>query len=102
MRWQVSTVGKFYDESEGTVVYFDPQSGDTHLLTDFAAQIVRELSESAKTTAELEKRLATMADDADFQTLRDGIASVIVELEQLDIAHQCEINEREEERVQQL
>ena len=95
MRWQVSTAGKFYDENEGTVVYFDPQSGDTHLLTDFAAQIVRELSESPKTTAELEQQLATMADDADLQTLREGIATVIVELEQLDIAHQCGINERE-------
>ncbi|MCR9105116.1 MAG: HPr-rel-A system PqqD family peptide chaperone [Gammaproteobacteria bacterium] len=87
MRWRVSTAGKFYDENEGSVVYFDPASGDTHLLTDFAAQIVRELSGAAKTSRELEDSLADMTDTADQAQLREAIATVIGELVELGVVH---------------
>jgi hypothetical protein len=46
-----------YDRHEGAVVYYHPASGNTHLLTDAAAAILRLLAEKPLSEDELINRI---------------------------------------------
>lgn len=50
MKWRACSFGKFYDRGEGAVVYFDSASGNTVLITNFAAEILRTLTRSSLST----------------------------------------------------
>lgn len=44
--WRACSQGKFYDRKEGAVVYYDSASGNTVLITDFAADVLRSITQS--------------------------------------------------------
>jgi PqqD family protein of HPr-rel-A system len=90
MAWRVQAAGRFYDAGESSVIYFDPHSGDTHLLSDFAAHLIREIAEAPMSTPELIERVAGQVDsDPENQEenvdLPGAIESVLSELLSLDI-----------------
>jgi hypothetical protein len=44
----MGTIGCIYECGEDTAVYFDPASGNTHLISDFAAYLARHLASAAQ------------------------------------------------------
>lgn len=83
--WHIASAGRFYDANEDTVIYYDPNSGDTHLLTDLAAFVVEKIKSGANSQTALLEHLAPHLDgeQIDPQLLLDG---VLQELQHLDIA----------------
>jgi len=85
MKWQIHSMGRFYDANESTVVYFDTHSGDTHLLSDFAAFILQQLCAEPLGIEELIARITPSIDSPDTSDLRLAVQAVLGELETLDI-----------------
>lgn len=84
MKWRVQSTGRVYDPGEGQVVYFDPRSGDTHLLSDVAAHLLHLLEQGPRCLTDLAASFdADAADDIDT-----ALREVLAELESLDILEQ--------------
>ena len=82
-------MGRFYDASEDTVVYFDARSGDTHLLSDFAAYVMQQLDDHPLTTEELVNKILPTIESGNSSELAKAVSGVLEELVALDIL-QCE------------
>ena len=87
MRWRMTAAGQFYDAGESTVVMFDATSGDTHLISDFAATLLRSLAKSALSTEELAAAIAPLLDSNadDRGEIATAVRTVLEELRALDI-----------------
>lgn len=85
MTWLNSCTGRFYDSNEGTVVYFDSHSGDTHLLSDFAACVMQQFDNQPLTTEELVSKMSPTIEPGDIPDLTEAVAGVLEELVALDI-----------------
>jgi PqqD family protein of HPr-rel-A system len=85
MQWRIKAPGQIYDAGEDSIVYFDPQSGDTHLLGSFAAFIIEQLQTEALDISLLTERAAPLADSDSSEDLEASISSIIEELEELEI-----------------
>ena len=85
MKWRIESIGRFYDANESTVVYFDSHSGDTHLLSDFAAYLMRQLFEQPLTTEELVNQISHSIDTENISDLKATVSGVLEELLSLDI-----------------
>ncbi|GAB5450552.1 MAG: hypothetical protein Hals2KO_08800 [Halioglobus sp.] len=67
------------------MVYFEPRSGDTHLLTDFSAYVVNLLGQRAMSLEELEVTVAPSVEEDRAGDLKQFISQVLQDLETLDI-----------------
>ena len=85
MKWGLESKGRFYDANEGTVVYFDSHSGDTHLLSDFAAHVLQQFDARLLTIDELEYKILPTVEAEQLPELRGAITGVLNELVTLDI-----------------
>ena len=85
MKWRIESKGRFYDTNESTVVYFDSNSGDTHLLSDFAAYVLQQFDDRLLTIDELEDQISPTIESDQLPELRGAITSVLNELVTLDI-----------------
>ena len=81
MTWRAQTTGRFYDPGEGQVVYFDLASGDTHLLSDVAAHLLRLLQPKPLSLEEL----ATHFDEGSPEETASALHVVLDELVALNI-----------------
>jgi len=84
MTWHLTSAGRFFDTAEPTVVYFDPASGDTHLVSDFAAHLLRQLGDCPMTSADLVQQLVA-AGGEDASVLAVAVSAALQELQALDI-----------------
>ena len=78
-------MGRFYNPAEDTVVYFDSHSGDTHLISDFAAYVMQQLDDQPLTTEELVKRISPAIESSNIPELTMAVSGVLEELVALDI-----------------
>ena len=87
MKWQIYSLGQFYDCSEGMVVYFDSASGDTHLINDFAAYLIKQIANLNRPVCNEELITLITADiePADLSELTLAIPDILSELVALDI-----------------
>ena len=85
MKWQIYSVGQFYDADEGMVVYFEPSSGDTHLVSDFAAYLIQLLAVQPMNIEELVSRISPDIDSGDPEEMTEATQGVLVELLTLNI-----------------
>ena len=85
MKWRIDSVGRLYDAGESTVVYFDPASGDTHLLSDFAAHIIQQFANEPMDIEALVSRISSDIEPRDLSELTQAIPTVVEELAALDI-----------------
>lgn len=85
MKWRYDSVGRFYDSNESTVVYFDSDSGDTHLLSNFAAYVMQHIGDQPMTTEELVNQIVSNFESEELSDLKDAIPGVLEELVALDI-----------------
>jgi hypothetical protein len=85
MKWRIEPMGRFYDANESTVVYFEVRSGDTHLLSDFAAYVIQQLGEQTLTTEELVNQISLDMESGELSVLQESVAGVIEQLVTMDI-----------------
>ena len=85
MQWRITAPGRIYDSGEDSIVYFDPRSGDTHLLTSFAAFVIEQLTSEPMDIPALTDQAIPLAETERPENVRSAICAVIEELEQLDI-----------------
>jgi len=85
MLLSVAPLGEFYNCNEDTTVYFDPASGDTHLLSNFAAYLLRQLAVQPMDIEQLITRIAPDIDPQDIPELSRHVPDVIAELAALDV-----------------
>ncbi len=78
----MSSSGEFYDRGEEQVVYFDPHSGDTHLITSLASQVLRNLSPTPTSFSDLEQRIYPGDEHARTFEDRENLKDTVFELEQ--------------------
>ena len=88
MKWRNESRGRFYDANESTVVYFDSHSGDTHLLSDFAAYVLQQFDHQPLTTDELVDQISAAVVPGNIPDLRETLTGVLTELVALDILKQ--------------
>jgi PqqD family protein of HPr-rel-A system len=88
MKWRIDSMSRYYDANEDTVVYFDAHSGDTHLLSAFAAHVMQQLSDQPLTTEELVNRISPAVEPSNIAELTKAISGVLEELLALDILQQ--------------
>lgn len=87
MKWQTGSNGLFYDCGESTVIYFDPASGDTHLISDFAAYVIQQLA-GAHGSLDQEEIIGLIMDDIEPEGLAEltqAIPKLLENLADLDI-----------------
>ena len=91
MSWKIDSVGLFYSCGEGMEVYFDPASGDTHLVSEFAAYLIRQIAGKNRPldSEELISLIATDIEPADLPELIQAIPDILAELTSLDIVAQA-------------
>jgi hypothetical protein len=85
MKWRKDSSGRFYDANESSVVYFDSHTGDTHLLSDFAAYVVQQFGDQPLTTEQLTNQILPTIESGDTAQLIDALSGVLEELVTLDI-----------------
>ncbi len=85
MQWRIEQLGEFFDPQEDMVVYFDRRSGDTHLITAFAAHILRQFSDQPLDIDELVRRVSPDMDDCTPAELSEALSGALDELTILDI-----------------
>lgn len=85
MTWHVKSAGRFYDPDESSVIYFDTRSGDTHLISDFAACLIELLQKQPMTTATLLTQISPEADEYNRTELEESVVATLQELVTLDI-----------------
>ena len=87
MKWQASFIGQFYECGEEKAVYFDPQSGDTHLISEFASYLIRHIYESGRPLT-VEDIIELLTDDFEAEdqvALNQAVPAILIELTDLDI-----------------
>jgi len=88
-KWRIDSMGRFYNPAEDTVVYFDTRSGDTHLISDFAAYVMQQLDDQHLSTEELVNRISPAIGSSNIPELTMDVSRVLEELVALDIL-KCE------------
>lgn len=89
MRWRIHAAGHIYDAGENSVVYFDRRSGDTHLISSFAAYLIEQLADEPLDTGELVARASGAIDPAESTDLAEWVNEVLQELVALDVVQQA-------------
>ena len=85
MKWRIDSMGRFFDAGEGMVVYFDPASGDTHLVSDFAAYLIQQFADQPMDIEELINRISPDIDSGDLLEMTEATPDVLAELVTLDV-----------------
>jgi PqqD family protein of HPr-rel-A system len=85
MMWQIEAMGRFYDPGEGMVVYFDSASGDTHLISDFAAHLITQFAELPLGIETLIKQISPDIDVENLTELSRSTQDLLENLVDLDI-----------------
>ena len=85
MKWRVDSLGRIYDPGEDKVVYFDPASGDTHLIGSFAAYLIQQLSGRELSTDELVTLVSPDIDPEDQTEMTGAIPKILEALVDMDI-----------------
>ena len=88
MKWRIESRGRFYDPDESTVVYFDTHSGDTHLLSAFAAFVLQKFDDKPLSAEELVNQISPSIESDDISDLTAVLPGVLQELVALDILQQ--------------
>lgn len=85
MLWHACSEGLVFDRDEGVAVFFDPASGNTHLIDDFALKILRILSVSPLSSEAIKKECTDQMTDLDDNEQGQFIDDMLHELHSLDL-----------------
>lgn len=84
--WRTPGAGQLLWETCGdTYAVFNRVSGETHLLSELPAEVVRELDRSPRAIEELARTLAHSCGIEHSRTWQEKIASIVADLRQMEI-----------------
>jgi PqqD family protein of HPr-rel-A system len=90
MRWKVhGSSGLCWRTWDDEHVVFHPPSGDTHLLNDFTAEVLRALEECPATESELTQLLSAACTTPHESDLREQINNVLGRFHELGLIEQA-------------
>ena len=91
MKWHIDSIGHFYDCGEDRVVYFDAASGDTHLISEFAAYLIQRIASQNRSlrNEEILGLITADIEPTDLPELVQTITEMLDELAALDIVAPC-------------
>lgn len=84
MHWHIESPGQFYRDDTDSAVYFNPASGDTHLLGQLAVYVLDQLREQPLELEGLAEKLSHETDMPKAE-LRRNLQAIIEDLATLDI-----------------
>ena len=85
MKWQIETPGLFYDNNEEFAVYFDSKTGNTHLVSELAAHLIRQFADRPLDLDDIIEKLSLNLSSEDLPELPKVIPNILNELFALDI-----------------
>jgi PqqD family protein of HPr-rel-A system len=85
MVWSLSSQGRVYDSGDPLVVYFDPASGKTLLISEVAAFLLEKLQAGPRSTRALADLVAQNLDSAGDDGLPDVVEALLQDLESVDL-----------------
>lgn len=85
MLWRACSEGLVFDRDEGVAVFFDPISGNTHLINDLVLKILGLLSESPLSPEVIKKNCADQMINLDSSEQDRFIDDILHELHSLDL-----------------
>jgi hypothetical protein len=88
MKWRAASEGQIYQCNEDSVVYFDPASGNTHLLSDFAGYLIEKLAGEAMDLEQIINQITPGIDSEYLPDIDKSIPQLLSELVALDVIEQ--------------
>jgi hypothetical protein len=85
MEFRNLDTGRYFDCGEGLVVYFSADSGDTHLVSEFAAHLIQQTAGKTLALDQMVDLIAPDIDPGELPQLRATLEGVLMELVSLDI-----------------
>jgi len=85
MKWQACSQGLTYDADDGFVVYFDVESGRTHLLSEVAAWLLAELAVNPLSTEQLQERVVDQVESVSKPEVEKLVEALLLELQSFDL-----------------
>jgi len=85
MKWRACSQGRIYDVGNSHVVYFDPASGSTFMISEVAAWLLSELAPNPLTTEELIYRFMSQAEEISGAEAKKLVGAQIGELQSYDL-----------------
>lgn len=85
MIYSVEVPGRFYDCRESSIVYFDLQTGDTHLVNNFTAHVIRVLADHPMDFNRLIENLASDVEAEDRSSMAEVLPGILDELISLNM-----------------
>lgn len=85
MKWRACSQGKTYDTGNSHVVYFDPASGSTYMISEVAAWVLSELASNPLTTEELINCFMVQAEEISDAEAKILVEAQISELQSFDL-----------------
>ena len=85
MKYQNLGNGRYFDCGEGLVVYFSADSGDTHLVSEFAAHLIKQTAGKTLALDQIVGLIAPDIDPAELPQVHETLERVLGELVSLDI-----------------
>lgn len=85
MKWRTCSLGRTYEDGNCHVVYFDPASGSTFMISEVAAWLLAELAINPLSTEELIKRFISKAQDISDAEAKALVEAQISELQSYDM-----------------
>ena len=89
MKWHIQSAGDFYDHGEASVIYYDPRSGGTHLISQFAAHLLQKIAAHPLSTEQIMEAVSADIDAEDSPDLQTAVPDILSRLADLDII-QCQ------------
>ena len=89
--WKIESTGLIYNCDEDMVVYFDTASGDTHLISNFAAHLIELIVGQGRPieNSEIIELIAADIEPKDRIESAQAIPGILSELAELDIIVAC-------------
>ena len=85
MKWQACSQGLTYDADDGFVVYFDVESGRTHLLSEVAAWLLAELAVNPLSTEQLQERVVDQVESVSEPEVEKLVEALLLKLQSFDL-----------------
>lgn len=89
MKWRACSQGQTYDSGEGSVVYFDPASGKTHLINEVADWLLTELAANPLSTGQLLSRFMSRSTGITDSEAVKLLQAQILTLQSFDLIEEC-------------
>ena len=89
MKWQACSQGQTYDSGDGSVVYFDPASGKTHLINEVADWLLTELIAKPLTMEQLLALFLSLSNGISDSEAEELLQSQILTLQSFDLIEAC-------------